>query len=227
MTFAAAQLPARPASRQDRSRRTEQALLDAALELFRERGVDAVTVADIAAAAGVAPATIYRRFGDKDGLLKEAFASFTGMAMHVLEMVPLRVDQDAVELLADITTTVMHFSQGNQRLLQSSYAKALVDEFYEAQMVALRRHTIATLKRHFQSKAGEIAHPQPDIAIDFVLRQAVAMLSARLVTGKLEAGSDEMSDAMFLRELMRSLLGYLQVPHTSDAIDRALSARGL
>ncbi|GAB3378268.1 TetR/AcrR family transcriptional regulator [Lysobacter fragariae] len=227
MSPSTAQLPARPTPRQDRSRRTEQALLDAALELFRERGVDAVTVSDIAAAAGVAPATIYRRFGDKDGLLKEAFASFTGMAMQVLDMVPLRAEQDAVELLADITTVVMHFSHGNQRLLQSSYAKALVDEFYEAQMIALRRHTIATLKRHFQSKAGEIAHPHADIAIDFALRQAVAMLSARLVTGKLETGSDEMSDAVFLRELMRSLLGYLQIPYTTDAIDRALSGRGL
>ena len=219
--------PARPVSRQERSRRTEQTLLDAALNLFRDRGVDAVTVGDIAAAAGVAPATIYRRFGDKAGLLKEAFASFTESAMHLLDMLPVQAEHDAVALLADVTTLVMHFSQANQRLLQSSYAKALVDPFYEAQMIGLRRHIIATLKRHFMGSAGQIGHPQPELAIDFALRQAVAMLSARLVTGQLETGSDEMSDATFLRELMRSLLGYLQIPHSEQAVDQALSARDL
>src|SRR5512139_2726485 len=112
--------------RQDRSRRTEQALLDAALALFRERGVEAVTVGDIAAAAGVAPATIYRRFGDKEGLLKEAFARFTEGALEMLEVAPpVRPHRHFVALVADVTALVVRFSQANQRLLQSSYAKAL------------------------------------------------------------------------------------------------------
>ena len=36
-----------------------------------------------------------------------------------------------------------------------------------------------------------------------------------------------MSDATFLRELMRSLLGYLQIPHSEQAVDQAMSARDL
>src|SRR4051812_6991170 len=43
-------------------------VLAAAETLFAERGVDAVTMDDVAAAAGVGKGTLYRRFGDKGGL---------------------------------------------------------------------------------------------------------------------------------------------------------------
>jgi AcrR family transcriptional regulator len=42
--------------------------LTAAETLFTERGVDAVTMDDVANAAGVGKGTLYRRFGDKGGL---------------------------------------------------------------------------------------------------------------------------------------------------------------
>ncbi|EOD66160.1 TetR/AcrR family transcriptional regulator [Amycolatopsis vancoresmycina] len=43
-------------------------VLEAAEALFAERGVDAVTMDDVAGAAGVGKGTLYRRFGDKGGL---------------------------------------------------------------------------------------------------------------------------------------------------------------
>jgi len=43
-------------------------VLEAAEKLFAERGVDAVTMDDVAGAAGVGKGTLYRRFGDKGGL---------------------------------------------------------------------------------------------------------------------------------------------------------------
>ena len=45
-----------------------QKVLTAAARLIRERGVDAVTMDDIAAAAGVGKGTLFRRFTDKSGL---------------------------------------------------------------------------------------------------------------------------------------------------------------
>ena len=46
------------------------AILDAAHQLFVQRGYVATTVADIAAAAGVAPETVYASFRSKPALLK-------------------------------------------------------------------------------------------------------------------------------------------------------------
>ena len=43
---------------------------DEALRLFAERGPDAVTLRDIASAAGVSPALLIRHYGSKDGLVE-------------------------------------------------------------------------------------------------------------------------------------------------------------
>ena len=44
-------------------------LLDAARTLIAERGTDAVSMDDIAAAAGVGKGTVFRRFGSRAGLM--------------------------------------------------------------------------------------------------------------------------------------------------------------
>ncbi len=57
--------PADPEFRQERSRRSYQALLDAATELFAQHGYDAVGTPEIAQKAGVSVGTFYRYFDDK------------------------------------------------------------------------------------------------------------------------------------------------------------------
>ncbi|XVV06515.1 TetR/AcrR family transcriptional regulator [Actinosynnema sp. CA-248983] len=57
----------RPKERADAAR-NRAAVLDAAAALFREHGVDAVSMDAIATAAGVGKGTLFRRFGDKAGL---------------------------------------------------------------------------------------------------------------------------------------------------------------
>jgi AcrR family transcriptional regulator len=57
-----------PARERADAARNRRKVLTAAQALFAERGVDAVTMDDVAAAAGVGKGTLYRRFGDKGGL---------------------------------------------------------------------------------------------------------------------------------------------------------------
>ncbi|MBD0324345.1 MAG: TetR/AcrR family transcriptional regulator [Aldersonia sp.] len=49
--------------------RNRRLLLDAATRLVAERGVDSVTMEDVAAAAGVGKGTVFRRFGSRAGLM--------------------------------------------------------------------------------------------------------------------------------------------------------------
>jgi AcrR family transcriptional regulator len=57
-----------------RSASAHQKVLDAALELVAERGVDATSMDAIAAKSGVSKATIYKHWADKDGLLLDMMA---------------------------------------------------------------------------------------------------------------------------------------------------------
>ncbi len=56
-----------PQERADAARNRRR-LLEAAERLFTERGLERVSMDDVAAAAGVGKGTLYRRFGDKAGL---------------------------------------------------------------------------------------------------------------------------------------------------------------
>jgi AcrR family transcriptional regulator len=57
--------------RQERSRQTRDALVTAAIGLWRERGFEDTTIDEISAAAGVARSTYYFHFADKEALLRQ------------------------------------------------------------------------------------------------------------------------------------------------------------
>jgi AcrR family transcriptional regulator len=56
-----------------------------ALELFRARGFDRVTVEDVCAEAGVAPATFYRQFGTKEEVVFAYTDEFTAALQEALD----------------------------------------------------------------------------------------------------------------------------------------------
>jgi AcrR family transcriptional regulator len=62
--------PGRP-----RSERADQAILSAALDLFADRGPDALCIEQVAAKAGVGKATIYRRWPGKEDMLLDAIGT--------------------------------------------------------------------------------------------------------------------------------------------------------
>jgi AcrR family transcriptional regulator len=61
-------LRARPVKERVDAARNRAAVLEAAARLFAEQGVAAVSMDQVAAAAGVGKGTLFRRFGDKSGL---------------------------------------------------------------------------------------------------------------------------------------------------------------
>jgi AcrR family transcriptional regulator len=77
------------------SARAHSKVLEAATELFAERGIDATSVDAIAAASGVSKATIYKHWADKDALCLEVM-----QYVHELDDGP--PETDSGDLRADL-----------------------------------------------------------------------------------------------------------------------------
>lgn len=77
------------------SQRAHGKVLEAATQLFAERGIDATSVDAIAARSGVSKATIYKHWADKDALCLEVL-----MYVHQMDSSP--PDPDSGDIRADL-----------------------------------------------------------------------------------------------------------------------------
>ncbi|MFD7096598.1 TetR/AcrR family transcriptional regulator [Streptomyces xanthophaeus] len=74
--------------RENKKLRTRRQLAATALELFLERGFDAVSVADVAAAAEVSKPTLFRYFPSKEDLVLDRFADHQDEAARIVRERP-------------------------------------------------------------------------------------------------------------------------------------------
>lgn len=113
--------PDAPPERADAARNRRR-VLDAAKKLFDERGVAAVTLDDVVAAAGVGKGTLFRRFGDKAGL---AVALLDEQERALQDQIltgppPLGPGASPVERLVAFVRTYVGYVAGNTELVAMS-----------------------------------------------------------------------------------------------------------
>jgi len=88
------------------SQRAHQKVLEAAIQLFAERGIESTSMDAIAAASAVSKATIYKHWADKDDLCMEVLVH-----IHDLDEGPPNFDSG--DLKSDIESFLLH--EPNQR----------------------------------------------------------------------------------------------------------------
>ncbi|MGH3097794.1 MAG: TetR/AcrR family transcriptional regulator [Streptosporangiales bacterium] len=127
---------------------------DEALRLFGERGTGAVTIRDIAAAAGVSPALVVRHYGSKDGLCAEVDEHvarvFEAMLAQVVEKPGSELfDQRAVPSLAEMVAANLPADSaipaylGRLLVADGPVGTVLFGKLYEVSRDALARMTAA------------------------------------------------------------------------------------
>jgi AcrR family transcriptional regulator len=114
-----------------RSIEAHEKVLDAALALFAERGIEATSMDSIAQASGVSKATIYNHWADKEALLLEVMLMVNG-----LDREP--EDVDTGDLQSDLATVLTRkppdkFDTARNRMMPSLIAySAIHPEFGKA-----------------------------------------------------------------------------------------------
>jgi AcrR family transcriptional regulator len=200
--------------KQARSRLTLHRLLSAAEALLDHGGLEAATVPAIAKAAGVSVGVVYRRFPDKDMLLRAVYQRvFDSFAQQNVSRLQIAGTID-VPLPALVRGMVKGIAEGYRRrrnLLRAlvRYARTHPDPEFRELAKKMNRatlfHVVALLSRH----RDEIKHPQPEVAIEFGLLAVSAVLHTLILEEEPPAGIR--APEQFEEELTRMFLAYLGI----------------
>ncbi|WP_432774557.1 TetR/AcrR family transcriptional regulator [Brevibacillus gelatini] len=139
------------ATRQEiRSEETKRAILAAATELFAKRGFDAVSIREIAKAAGCSHTTLYIYFKDKEALLHQLSK---GPLQSLAEQIERTLADEALSpraKLREISRQFIRFCLGNRNMYTLFFmvkASRIDVEEPEKELQALRTHLFGLLRR--------------------------------------------------------------------------------
>jgi AcrR family transcriptional regulator len=199
---------------QTRSRETAARLLAAAEAVLEKRGIQGASVPEIAQRAGVSPASIYRRFVDKDGLLREVFERFFERAIQANEQALDPAHWRGTSLDKAVCTLVSGMVAAySQRpgLLRAviSYSEQHPDSAFRRRALELRERSMAGIEKIVLLHAKEIKHPEPKKAVRIALQLVSLALKERISSADKLSGPALSANELGV-ELTRMFLGYLQ-----------------
>jgi AcrR family transcriptional regulator len=138
---------------------TREALIDAAARLFNERGVEATTMEDIAAAAGTSRTSVFNYFGYKEALLVEIGARYV---REVAERVAPRHPRSARGVLRDLADAIAELV-ADEPILARAVAREMVHPDPERRRYAAERMGYPVLYRGLLmdlASRGQLRHPK-------------------------------------------------------------------
>jgi AcrR family transcriptional regulator len=136
-------------TRQERTRRTRRRVIEAARDLFLERGYPGTRMEAIAVAADVSQATLYRLFPSKSALLKEvldvtAVGDDEPVALHDRpEILALRDEPDPVKYLAGFAHVARVVHERIEPVRRMLHSAAAVDPEAAAMLAVIAQQRYA------------------------------------------------------------------------------------
>lgn len=175
---------------------TRDRIRTAATALFSERGLDAVSVRDIAAAVGMKPSNLYAHYPSRDALVAELFADGYAEYGALLAEAADGAGPFAARLRAMVRLICRLHDEDTTRfrflLLAQHGQLSRVSDAIETPVTVLQREIEAALKR------GEVAPGDPALltaaVVGIPLQAATFHLYGRL-TRSLGEAADEIADA--------------------------------
>lgn len=197
---------------QSRSQKTRDRLLDAAEALLRDGGPEKATVPAIARRAKVAVGSVYRRFPDKDAVLRSIYERFFDRsiaanreALSADEWTDVPLDLMLRRLVDGMVRGYRFHAPLLAALLR--YVDSHPDAAFRTHAEAMRADVFAGLSQLLLSRRAEIAHPDPERAVRFLLVTLGLTLKGYLLQG--DRLGTPISWNELSEELQRFALGYL------------------
>ncbi len=164
------------------SKREQQAeqrriqLIDTALALFAEHGIEATRVSDIAQTAGVAQGLLYHYFPSKDALLA-AIIERHGPLRMLAEALATPPDRPARETLLAVGMRLYALAQERRTLLQLIVREIIWRPETRGLGMAVREQGLTMLARYLQSRvaAGEL-RPHDSLVVGQTLASAIIVV---------------------------------------------------
>ncbi len=159
---------------QARSRESLARLLKAAAEILNKDGLEGATIPRIAARAGLSPGTVYRRFPDKDALLREVCLRLfednyrgTRKLLASEQWKKMSLAEMSRSIIA-ITLKGHHFHRGLLRALLF-FTLQHPDAAFVRKSEDLQWKTLQDVAELLLTRRDEIRHPDPESALKYAL----------------------------------------------------------
>lgn len=120
---------------------------DVALQLFTERGINAVRMDDVAQTMGISKRTIYELYDKKEDLLFEVVVKHFKMRMDRMEEAVSNCDNVMEILLEVYHMKVADFKSTNPLFFLEMVRYPLVKRFLDEQNELMRDHSLAFIQR--------------------------------------------------------------------------------
>lgn len=202
------------APQQQRSRDTLARLLSSTIAMLEKHGLGGATIPRIASAASVAPASVYRRFRDRDALYRAAFLSALAKSAEADRLLNLEAfKKHTLEgVVRELVGAIIQQYRSHRRLLTAltRFLEDDDDQRFRKRVLAIVAGNFRTLIELVLGFRAQIAHPDPERAVAFGLLSAASSIELRALD-QLSVWREVLpiSDQELQAELTRSFLAYL------------------
>jgi AcrR family transcriptional regulator len=200
---------------QQRSRETSVRLIAATLKALEEYGLEGATIPRIAKMAGIAPASVYRRFRDRNALYRVALLD----EVERLVLADRSMDTSGARTLEDLAHLIVKDTLQQYRL-RPGFMRALT-RFVETDTdEEFRKRAMQSITSGYEHVAGlvlayraRIKHTDRRKAVRFALLTVATLIEVReLSEVSVWKELSRATDKQFIAEVTKTFLGYLLHP---------------
>jgi AcrR family transcriptional regulator len=159
---------------QARSRESLKRLLRAAIEVLNKEGLEGATIPRIAARAGLSPGAVYRRFADKDALLREVGIRLLEENYRNSKALMDREDWKAMPL-TELSRKIIGMSLKGHAMYRGLlralffFTQQHPDAAFVRKMEELEWKVFRDVSELLLLRRSEIHHPDPETAVKLAL----------------------------------------------------------